>query len=54
MGEAFDLVREMVEDRDIVSSRAYAPTVVLISDGIPTDCSEEIYSKKLYANSGTA
>ena len=50
MGAAFDLVRKMVEDRDIVSSRAYAPTVVLISDGIPTDCSEEIYSKKLYAN----
>lgn len=50
MGEAFVLVREMIEDRDIVSSRTYAPTVVLISDGIPTDCSEEIFNKKLYSN----
>ena len=37
MGEAFDTVR------------AYAPTIVLISDGIPTDCSEEIYHSKEYS-----
>lgn len=48
MGEAFDAVREMIEDRKVVSSRAYAPTIVLISDGIPTDCSEEIYQSKKY------
>ena len=48
MGEAFDMVREMIENREIVSSRSYAPTIVLISDGIPTDCSEEIYQSKKY------
>ena len=49
MGEAFDTVREMIEDRNVVSSRAYAPTIVLISDGIPTDCSDEIYHSKEYS-----
>ena len=37
MGEAFDLARTMVEDRDTISSRAYRPTLVLVSDGVPTD-----------------
>lgn len=37
MGAAFDLAREMVEDRNTVSSRAYRPTIVLVSDGQPTD-----------------
>ncbi len=50
MGDAFEIVKEMIEDRELVSSRAYAPTIVLISDGIPTDCSEEIYSSKKYDN----
>ena len=50
MGEAFEVVKEMIEDRQVVSSRAYAPTIVLISDGIPTDCSEEIYNSKKYDN----
>ena len=49
MGKAFDVVREMIEDRNIVSSRAYAPTIVLISDGKPTDCPEEIYCNKDYS-----
>lgn len=37
MGMAFKKVAEMIEDQMIVSSRAYTPTVVLISDGNPTD-----------------
>lgn len=37
MGTAFDQLSSMLEDREVVSSRAYAPTVVLISDGMPTD-----------------
>mgnify|MGYP000851673617 CR=1 FL=1 len=49
MGEAFDSVRNMIEDRNVVSSRSYTPTIVLISDGIPTDCSEEIYNSKKYS-----
>lgn len=37
MGAAFDIAREMVEDRSVVSGRAYRPTIVLVSDGQPTD-----------------
>ena len=37
MGEAFNLVKAMIEDRDVVPSRAYRPTIVLVSDGQPTD-----------------
>ena len=37
MGMAFEKVSEMIEDKSIVSSRAYTPTIVLISDGNPTD-----------------
>lgn len=48
MGQAFETVQEMIEDREIVTSRAYTPTIVLISDGIPTDCSEEMYRRKNY------
>lgn len=48
MGQAFEFVQEMIEDKGIVTSRAYTPTIVLISDGIPTDCSEEMYRRKNY------
>jgi len=37
MGQAFSLVREMIEDKSVIPSRAYRPTVVLVSDGVPTD-----------------
>lgn len=37
MGMAFEKVAEMIEDKKVVSSRAYTPTIVLISDGNPTD-----------------
>lgn len=52
MGQAFEMVREMIEDRNVVSSRAYTPTIVLISDGLPTDCTEEIYRRKNYFDWG--
>ena len=48
MGEAFEIVKDLIEDKEVVSSRAYTPTIVLISDGMPTDCSEEFYYKKNY------
>ena len=41
-------MKGLIEDRETVSSRAYTPTIVLISDGIPTDCSEEMYRRKNY------
>lgn len=37
MGGAFELARAMIEDRETVPSRAYRPTLVLVSDGVPTD-----------------
>jgi uncharacterized protein YegL len=37
MGAAFELARQMIEDRGAVPSRAYRPTLVLVSDGQPTD-----------------
>lgn len=37
MGLAFEKLSEMIENNNVVSSRAYTPTVVLISDGNPTD-----------------
>ncbi len=37
MGHAFHLAQEMIEDKTMIPSRAYRPTVILVSDGIPTD-----------------
>jgi uncharacterized protein YegL len=37
MGAAFQRVRAMLEDRAMIPSRAYRPTLVLLSDGQPTD-----------------
>lgn len=37
MGAAFELARQQIEDRAVVTSRAYRPTIVLVSDGQPTD-----------------
>ncbi|MCB9609594.1 MAG: VWA domain-containing protein [Polyangiaceae bacterium] len=37
MGAAFSLASQMVEDKEAVPSRAYRPTIVLVSDGQPTD-----------------
>jgi uncharacterized protein YegL len=48
MGQAFELVKDIIEDNETVSSRSYTPTIVLISDGIPTDCTEEMYRRKNY------
>ena len=37
MGAAFSFVKALIEDKDVIPSRAYRPTVVLVSDGQPTD-----------------
>lgn len=37
MGKVFEKVSELIEDTSVVSDRAYTPTIVLISDGVPTD-----------------
>lgn len=40
MGSALSLVKNLIEDKDVIPSRAYRPTVVLVSDGQPTDAWE--------------
>ena len=37
MGAALNLAKEQIENKDVVPSRAYRPTVVLVSDGAPND-----------------
>jgi uncharacterized protein YegL len=37
LGAALDLATDLIEDRECVPSRAYRPTVVLVSDGLPND-----------------
>ena len=37
MGAALRKVKAMIEDREIIPSRAYRPTIVLVTDGAPTD-----------------
>ena len=44
MGAAFETVSAMIEDKSVVSSRSYTPTIVLVSDGVPTDCPEKYHS----------
>ena len=37
MGQAISIAKAMIEDKEQIPSRAYRPTVVLVSDGAPTD-----------------
>lgn len=37
MGSAFEELNKLLNDKSVVSSRDYTPTVILISDGQPTD-----------------
>jgi uncharacterized protein YegL len=41
MGTALKMAKAMIEDKGITPSRAYRPTVVLVSDGQPNDDWEE-------------
>jgi uncharacterized protein YegL len=40
MGHAFELARQLLEDKEKIPSRAYRPVLVLVSDGAPTDAWE--------------
>lgn len=46
MGKAFDTLDGMLNDKNVVSSRDYTPTVVLISDGMPTDFNANAWSSR--------
>ncbi|MEY1032353.1 vWA domain-containing protein [Providencia stuartii] len=37
MGTALNMAKAMIEDKETTPSRAYRPTIVLVSDGQPTD-----------------
>lgn len=37
MGTALRMAKDMIEDKSIIASNAYRPTVVLVSDGEPND-----------------
>lgn len=37
MGGAFKLLKALIEDKILIPSRSYKPTIVLITDGFPTD-----------------
>lgn len=37
LGTALQMAKAMIEDKDVIPSRAYRPTVVLVSDGGPND-----------------
>jgi len=52
MGAAFELTRQQIEDRAIVTSRAYRPTIVLVSDGQPTDAWEPALAALLAGDRG--
>jgi len=41
LGTALQMAKAMIEDKTIVPSRAYRPTVVLVSDGQPNDSWEQ-------------
>lgn len=37
LGGALDIAKEMIEDKERIPSRAYKPTVIVVSDGMPND-----------------
>jgi len=41
LGTALKMAKAMIEDKNVVPSRAYRPTVVLVSDGQPNDSWEQ-------------
>lgn len=41
LGTALKMAKAMIEDKDVIPSRAYRPTVVLVSDGQPNDSWEQ-------------
>lgn len=37
MGAALRMAKDLIEDKEIISSKSYRPAVVLVSDGMPND-----------------
>lgn len=49
LGAALDIVTDLIEDRDRISGRAYRPTLVLVSDGLPNDAWREPLKRLLHS-----
>jgi uncharacterized protein YegL len=49
MGEAFTQTKIFLEDKSLIPSRSYAPTLVLLSDGLPTDNWSEALEQLLHS-----
>ena len=45
MGSAMTMARDLLEDKEQIPSRAYKPTLVLVSDGNPTDSWEQPFAE---------
>lgn len=45
MGTAIEMAKDLIEDKEVIPSKGYRPTVVLVSDGAPTDNWEEPINK---------
>ena len=41
LGEALKIAKEMIENKEIIPSNSYRPTVIMLSDGLPNDNWEE-------------
>ncbi len=52
LGGALDLARELIEDKVKVPGRAYTPTIVLVSDGLPNDDWEASLDRLLKSERG--
>lgn len=42
LGGALEIAKNLIEDKSIITGRAYRPTVILVSDGSPNDAGWEI------------
>jgi uncharacterized protein YegL len=53
LGSAFNSACDLIEDQSKIPGRAYAPTIVLVSDGEPTDIWEPALEKLLQSPRAT-
>ncbi|MEV5711838.1 VWA domain-containing protein [Actinoallomurus sp. NPDC052274] len=52
LGQAFDLANALLADESVISRRAFLPTLVLVSDGLPTDEWREPLDRLLASSRG--
>ncbi|MGW9214184.1 vWA domain-containing protein [Embleya sp. NPDC055664] len=53
LGAALSLAHDLLDDESVVPARAFAPTLVLVSDGRPTDEWEEALDRLLTSRKGS-